>query len=69
MYSRWQNNDGTLSSRCLHCFMTVAADLASEEKVDEAEKRHLCPEKALYQLLEMEKAIVAERKKAAEEQG
>lgn len=70
MYSRWQNNDGTHSSRCLHCFMTVGADLATEELIDAAEKKHICPEKALFELLEMEKIIVAARQqKASEESG
>jgi hypothetical protein len=53
MYSRTQNENGTYNSRCLYCFMTIAFSL-------ESEKEHICPERALAELLAMEKAHEAQ---------
>lgn len=51
MYSRTQNENGTFNTRCLYCFMTVALDVEADEKLDEIEAHHFCPERALSELL------------------
>lgn len=56
MYSRTQNENGTFNTRCLFCFMTIASCVESPEELDRLEKRHICPERALAELLEQEKA-------------
>jgi hypothetical protein len=57
MYSRTQNDNGSFNTRCLDCFMTVASCVETEQELDRVEWRHICPEKALAQMLEQEKAI------------
>lgn len=57
MYSRTQNENGTYNTRCLYCFMTIAFSIESEKELDRLEGRHICPERALAELLAMEKAI------------
>jgi hypothetical protein len=59
MYSRTQNENGTYNTRCLYCFMTIASSVETEEEMDKLEQRHICPERALAELLELEKAIVS----------
>jgi len=59
MYSRTQNENGTFNSRCLYCFMTIASSVESSKDLDLVETRHICPERALSELLEQEKAIEA----------
>lgn len=56
MYSRTQNENGTYNTRCLYCFMTIASSVETDKEMDLLEVRHICPERALSQLLEMEKA-------------
>ena len=56
MYSRTQNENGTYNTRCLHCFMTIASSVESDKELARLEARHICPEKALAALLELEKA-------------
>jgi len=56
MYSRTQNENGSYNTRCLDCFMTIASCVETEKELDELEARHLCPEKALQQLLAQERA-------------
>jgi hypothetical protein len=51
MYSRTQNENGTFNTRCLDCFLTVATSVETEEELERLEVHHLCPEKALSQLL------------------
>jgi len=51
MYSRTQNENGSLNSRCLDCFMTIASCVETEEELDQREAHHLCPERVLAQLL------------------
>ncbi len=51
MYSRITNEKGSLNSRCLYCFNTVASDVEESNELDRIEARHICPEKALAQLL------------------
>ncbi len=57
MYSRTQNENGTYNTRCLFCFMTIASSVETEQELAKLEKRHICPERALAELLEQGKAI------------
>ena len=59
MYSRMQNDNGSFNTRCLDCFMTVASCVETEQELARLEVHHICPEKALAELLEQEKAIEA----------
>jgi hypothetical protein len=61
MYSRTQNENGTYNTRCLYCFMTVASCVETEQELDRMETRHVCPERALAELLEIEKSALAGR--------
>lgn len=56
MYSRTQNENGTYNTRCLFCFMTIASSVETDVELDRLEARHICPERALAELLELEKA-------------
>jgi hypothetical protein len=56
MYSRTQNENGTYNTRCLFCFMTIASSIEIDKELDRLEARHICPERALAELLELEKA-------------
>jgi hypothetical protein len=40
--------------------MTIASSVETEEELFERETKHVCPEKALSELLAMEKAIDAD---------
>lgn len=51
MYSRTQNENGTYNTRCLFCFMTIASDVEATEELDGVEATHVCPERALAELL------------------
>lgn len=51
MYSRTQNENGTYNTRCLYCFMTVASAVETPEELEHREKQHICPERALADLL------------------
>jgi hypothetical protein len=55
MYNRTQNENGTYNTRCLYCFLTVASAVETEAQLDKLETRHICPERALAELLEQEK--------------
>jgi hypothetical protein len=57
MYSRTQNENGTYNTRCLYCFMTIASSVETDKDLARLEARHMCPERALAQLQEQEKAI------------
>ncbi len=59
MYSRTQNENGSYNSRCLDCFMTIASCVEAEKELDVREAHHMCPEKALAQLLAMDRAAAA----------
>lgn len=50
MYSRTQNDNGTLNTRCLYCFMTVASAVDSDTELEQIERRHVCPERALAEM-------------------
>jgi hypothetical protein len=51
MYSRTQNENGTFNTRCLYCYMTVASAVESENDLGRLEESHVCPERALADLL------------------
>lgn len=51
MYSRTQNDNGTFNTRCLYCFLTVGSAILDEKELEELERQHICPEKALIQLM------------------
>ena len=57
MYSRTQNENGTYNTRCLYCFMTIASSVETDKELATLEARHMCPERALAEFLEQEKAI------------
>jgi len=59
MYNRTQNENGSYNTRCLDCFMTIAFSLVTEDELLEHEARHVCPEKALADLLARERSIKA----------
>jgi hypothetical protein len=59
MYNRSQNENGTYNTRCLYCFMTIASSVETEKEMEKLEARHICPERALAELLELEKAHVS----------
>jgi hypothetical protein len=59
MYSRSQNENGTYNTRCLYCFMTIASSVELETEMEKLEARHICPERALAELMELEKAVVS----------
>jgi len=51
MYSRTQNESGTYNTMCLDCLLTIATSVETETDLELLEMRHMCPEKALAQLL------------------
>lgn len=51
MFSHTQNENGTYNTRCLHCLMTVASSIESPQEVERIEAQHMCPEKALAEML------------------
>jgi len=55
MYSHTQNENGSYNTRCLDCFRTVASCIETEAELAQLETRHICPEKALADLLALEK--------------
>ena len=57
VYSRTQNDNGTLNTMCLDCLLTIATSVENETELERVEMRHVCPEKALAQLLASEKAM------------
>jgi hypothetical protein len=59
MYHRTQNENGSFNTRCLDCFMTIASCVETEEELTAREQHHICPEKALADLLAQEKSIVS----------
>jgi hypothetical protein len=59
MYNRTQNDNGSYNTRCLDCFMTIASSVENEEELLACEAKHVCPEKALADLLALERVIEA----------
>ena len=51
MFSHTQNENGTYNTRCLYCFMTLASAVDSVEELEDLERHHCCPERALSDLL------------------
>lgn len=51
MFSHTQNENGTYNTRCLYCFMTIASSVESLAELEQIEVHHICPEKALSDLL------------------
>jgi hypothetical protein len=51
MFIQTQNENGTYNTRCLYCFMTVASAVESVEEIEQLETHHICPERALSDLL------------------
>jgi len=58
MFSRTQNDNGTYNTRCLDCMMTVASWVERDD-LERIELHHMCPERALAQLLAHESAMAA----------
>jgi hypothetical protein len=56
MYSRSENDNATFNTRCLYCFMTIASEVPNLGEVQRAEASHICPEKALAQMLAKEES-------------
>lgn len=54
MYSRTQNENGSYNTRCLDCFMTIASSVETGGELDAREAHHICPERALAELLVQE---------------
>ncbi len=54
MYSRTQNENGTYNTRCLDCFMTIASAVETAEELEQREVHHICPEKALAEMMAQE---------------
>ncbi len=59
MYSKTQNENGTYNTRCLYCFMTVATAVETKEELEHLEAHHVCPERALSELLAAKAATEA----------
>ncbi|MGA7244292.1 MAG: hypothetical protein WBX19_13975 [Terracidiphilus sp.] len=59
MYNRTQNENGTYNTRCLYCLLTIATSVETDEDLQRLEAQHICPERALSELLAKESAIVA----------
>jgi len=59
MFSRTQNDNGTYNTMCLDCLRTIATSIESETDLELLEMRHMCPERALLQLLAGKKATEA----------
>jgi hypothetical protein len=57
MYSRTQNENGTYNTRCLYCFLTVATAIETKEALELLEVDHVCPERALSELLAASSAM------------
>jgi hypothetical protein len=61
MYSRTENLDGSFNSRCLHCLLTVASDVRTPAKLNQLERKHLCVEKALFELMHAQRPMETRR--------
>lgn len=54
MYNRTQNDNGSLNTRCLDCFLTIASCIETEQELELVEAIHFCPEKVLSELFRRE---------------
>lgn len=59
MYSRSQNENGTYNTRCLYCLLTVATSVESETDLEQVEVFHMCPERALSELIASKSSVEA----------
>jgi hypothetical protein len=59
MYSHTQNENGSYNTRCLDCFMTIATSVETDDELKVFEAHHICPERALAQLLAQEVSVTA----------
>jgi hypothetical protein len=66
MYHRTKNENGNLNSRCLHCLLTIARDVGTDEELARREGHHLCPEKILAQMRAAEQAPASREAHARE---
>ena len=57
MFNHTQNENGTYNTRCLYCFMTVASSVETSQELERLEAQHICPEKALADLLARERLV------------
>ncbi len=64
MYSRTQNENGTYNTRCLFCFMTIASSVETDKELVRLEARHICPERALAELQELENSAESRTRQA-----
>jgi ABC-type Fe3+-citrate transport system substrate-binding protein len=55
MYHRTQNENGSYNTRCLDCFMTIASCVETKKELAARAAHHICPEKALADLLAKER--------------
>jgi hypothetical protein len=62
MYYRTDNGDGSFDSRCLHCLKTVARDVRSPAKLNLVERRHICVEMALFQLMHLQQNMAPKQR-------
>jgi hypothetical protein len=60
MFSRSHNEDGSLNSRCLYCFITIASDVETDTELQLVEARHVCPEKELTELLTLKRTAIVQ---------
>jgi hypothetical protein len=60
MYSRTQNENGTYNTRCLYCLLTIATSVESEAELERLETRHMCPERALAELIARKTVVEAQ---------
>lgn len=60
MFSHTQNDNGTYNTRCLYCFMTIASSLVSIRDVELIETQHICPERALAELLAQHRLVTGD---------
>jgi hypothetical protein len=58
MYSRSRNENGSLNTRCLCFLITIASEIEIESELERIDARHICPEKALTQLLALKRTVL-----------
>jgi hypothetical protein len=63
MYNRTQNENGTYNTRCLYCLLTVATSVETNDDLESLEAHHMCPERALSELLAGRAALEAHAQK------
>jgi hypothetical protein len=61
MYNRTANEDGSYSTRCLDCFLTIGASVESATELEPLEAGHFCPEKVLAEITAQKQAEATRR--------